>query len=341
MTTAYITHPLYEEHNLAEHPEHAGRIRAVWQRMEETGLIAQVKALEAVEATREQLLAVHTPDYLRVLEMTSGFERTVRLDADTYITPRSYEIARLSAGASILAVDQIFSRQATNALAACRPPGHHAVAERGMGFCLLSNVAIAARHAQQAYGLERVMIVDFDVHHGNGTEAIFYEDPSVLFISTHQSPLYPGTGMINDIGAGKGRGTTINVPVPPGTGDASFRAIYEEILWPAAQRYQPQLIIVSAGFDAHWLDPLAGLKLTLSGFYHISRELVQMAESFCEGRIVFSMEGGYNLDALSYGMCNVIRALLHQEAHDLLGSANRPEPNIHPVITAVKAAHQL
>jgi acetoin utilization deacetylase AcuC-like enzyme len=206
----------------------------------------------------------------------------------------------------------------------------------------LGNIAIAARHAQQ-HGIKRIMIVDYDVHHGNGTEAAFYNDPSVLFISTHQYPLYPGTGAAEDIGTGEGEGYTINIPLPAGTGDAGYAAVFERIIAPAAQRFKPELILVSAGYDAHWLDPLAMMRLSLEGYAHLGRELIHMADKYCDGKIVFVMEGGYNLDALSYGFCNIARLLLGEEAEDLLGlpENKRDEPDIAPLIDQLTLLHEL
>lgn len=340
--SGYFTHPRYVEHDLAEHPEHAGRIRAVWQRLDTDGLLTQMVVREAREVSFEQMVAVHTEDYLRVLEQVSNQPHLLRLDADTYIGPTSYAIARLSAGAVVDAVDAVLTGAVRNALAASRPPGHHAVSERGMGFCLLANVAIAARHAQRAHGIERVFIVDYDVHHGNGTEAIFYADPSVYFVSTHQSPLYPGTGMVTDTGTGRGEGFTLNIPLPAGVGDAGYADVFTQLIWPAARRFKPELILVSAGFDAHWLDPLAGMRLSSSGYAHITRELIGMADALCDGRIVFAMEGGYNLNALSHGMANIARCLLGREPIDSLGLApSTREPDITQRIAELRALHGL
>jgi acetoin utilization deacetylase AcuC-like enzyme len=213
-----------------------------------------------------------------------------------------------------------------------------------MGFCLLSNIAIAARFAHEQLGVNRTLIVDYDVHHGNGTEAVFYDDPCVLFISTHQYPIYPGTGAFEDIGKGDGRGYTINIPLPAGHGDASYAAIFEQIIWKAAQRFEPNLILVSAGFDAHWADPLAGMRLTLDGFAHISRELVKMADQLCSGKIVFVMEGGYNLEVMASGWANIARILLgNQDIIDPLGAPDlvRPEPSAQSIIERVKQIHHL
>jgi acetoin utilization deacetylase AcuC-like enzyme len=212
-----------------------------------------------------------------------------------------------------------------------------------MGFCLLGNVPIATRYAQKQFGIERVMIVDYDVHHGNGTEAMLYDDPTTLFISTHQYPFYPGTGALNDTGMGKGTGYTINIPLAAGHGDTSYTAIYEQIVWPAAERFKPELIIVSAGFDAHWLDPIAGMRLTLTGYAHLTRELIKMSEKYCGGKIVFAMEGGYNLDALSHGMVNIAHALLGDDTvSDPLGlPRDQREPDVKPLIARIKQIHGL
>ncbi|MBI1278540.1 MAG: histone deacetylase [Anaerolineaceae bacterium] len=346
MTTAYITHARYSEHHLAGHPEHAGRIRAVWAELDKTGLSTRMQQLEARPASDEQILSVHTAKYLQVLhwiEQNPPARGVHHLDPDTYAGPTAFEIAKLSAGGVIQAVDEVLSGRANNALAAVRPPGHHAMPEHAMGFCLLGNVPIATRYAQKQFGVECVMIVDYDVHHGNGTEAMLYDDPTTLFISSHQYPFYPGTGALTDTGTGKGTGYTINIPLAAGHGDGSYAAFYEQIIWPAAERFKPELIIVSAGFDAHWLDPIAGMRLSLTGYAHLSRELIKMADQYCGGKIVFAMEGGYNLDALSQGMVNIGHALLSEDTvSDPLGPPkDSREPDMKPLISALREIHRL
>jgi len=344
MNTAYVTHSRYPEHDLPGHPEHAGRIRAVWRRLDETKLTTRLNRLEADAAPIEMLRAVHRPEYLDLLYTIPHYEHTVRLDADTYACPTSYEIARLSAGGVIRAVQEVASSAASNGMALVRPPGHHAMPGRAMGFCLLGNIAIAARYAQQSHGMKRIMIVDYDVHHGNGTEAMFYDDPGVMFVSTHQYPFYPGTGAITDTGSGAGEGYNVNIPLSAGHGDGNFAALFERVVWPLARRYQPELILVSAGFDAHWSDPLAGMRLSLKGYDHLSRELRRMADELCGGKIVFVMEGGYDLNALAYGWCNVARALLgDNEMVDPIGPPDdkRAEPDIEPTIKRLKELHGL
>jgi acetoin utilization deacetylase AcuC-like enzyme len=342
MTTVYCTHSRYTEHDLSGHPEHAGRIRAVWQAIEDAGLTARMTQIEPTPVDDELIATVHTAEYVAMLNWMTRQKRMIQFDPDTYALPVSADVARLSAGGVVAAVDHVLSGRAHNALSAVRPPGHHALAERGMGFCLLGNVPIAARYAQMQYNIERVMIVDFDVHHGNGTQDMFYGDDSVLFISTHQFPFYPGSGAIDEVGFGRGKGYTINIPLVAGHGDSSFAAIYEHVLWPAARRFQPGLILVSSGFDAHWNDPLAMMRLSLTGYAHLTRELIRMAEELCEGKIVFAMEGGYNLDALGYGMCNIAHALLGDEdVADPLGRRQGVEPEIMPLIDRLRQLHNL
>ena len=278
MTTVYVTHPKYTEHDLPGHPEHAGRIKAVWEQFEQAGLNTRLHRLEPQMVTDEQILAVHTPKHLELFDSVSRYDHGVRFDADTYALPESNEIARLSAGGCVRAVDAVLAGEANNGIAAVRPPGHHAVPDHPMGFCLLGNIAIAARHAQQTYDVDRVMIVDFDVHHGNGTQDMFYDDNSVLFISSHQYPFYPGTGQIDQTGKGEGKGYTVNIPLPGGHGDANYATLFSRIVWPMAKRFKPDLILISAGFDAHWVDPLASMRLSLTGYAHLTRELIRMAD---------------------------------------------------------------
>ncbi|MCL4248901.1 MAG: histone deacetylase [Anaerolineae bacterium] len=350
MTTLYATHPRYTEHNLESHPEHAGRIRAIWRALDDAGLSARMQRIQPEPISDEQILYVHTPDYLNLLRKSASLTHTVRFDPDTYCNPISFEIACLSAGGVVAAVDAVLRGQAANGLAAVRPPGHHAVPGRAMGFCLLGNIAIGARQAQRVHGIERVLIVDIDVHHGNGTEAMFYDDPSVLFISTHQSvsafgtPFYPGTGAIGDTGVDRGVGATINIPLLPGHGDASYAALLEQVIAPAARRFQPQMMLVSVGFDAHWVDPLAGMRLSLAGYAQLTRGLKELAQALCGGRIVFVVEGGYNLDALSHGVANIARILLgDSDIDDPIGPPDDGlrEPDVQPLIARLQSLHKL
>lgn len=311
-TTAYATHDDYRLHTLEGHPEHARRIEAVWRLLDESGMPARLARVEPPLADVDDLLLAHSARQIEQVERAAKRGMGM-LDPDTYARPASYEVARRAVGGAMAAVDAVLGG-ADNALAIVRPPGHHATPLRAMGFCLFNNIAIAARRAQQANpAVERVMIYDFDVHHGNGTQDVFYDDPSVLFISSHQYPFYPGTGALEETGTGAGRGTTINVPLRAGVGGSAFRLLAERVIWPAARRFKPDLMLVSAGFDAHWADPLAMLQLDLRGFDWLVRELIRMAEVLCGGRIVFVMEGGYDLEVLAHGWLNIAAALQGDE----------------------------
>lgn len=344
MNTVYATHASFSEHGIPgrQHPERPERIEAVWQSIQDAGLHEQLQQPAVSPADVSDILRAHDEKVVDTLRWISGQDRLVMIDQDTYALPRSYDIARTAAGAVITCVQQVCEKPDTNALAAIRPPGHHATPGKSMGFCLLNNVAIGARYAVEVMGLSRVMIVDFDVHHGNGTQDIFYEDADVLFLSTHQAPFYPGTGAIHETGSGNGKGKTINVPLPAGTGDRGFEQIYDRVVKPAAKRFAPDLIMVSAGFDAHHVDPLASLQLTLPGYAHITRQLIDMAKSLCEGRIVFVLEGGYDLQAVSSGMLNTAYALMgRDEVQDPLGPAPHSEPDIGALLDKITSSHRL
>jgi acetoin utilization deacetylase AcuC-like enzyme len=342
MSTALVTDSRYAVHTLDGHPEHAGRLVAVQRALDDESFPGRLVRLAPQSADDESLLAVHTPQYLALLEKTSELDAPASLGADTYVVPQSYEVARLAAGGVLRAVDAVMCGEADNALAAIRPPGHHATPSMGMGFCLLNNIAIAARYAQRVHHITRVLVVDYDVHHGNGTQETFYADPAVLYISTHQFPLYPGTGSVHETGAMDGAGYTLNIPLSPGVGDAGYARVFEEIVIPAARRFAPQLILVSVGFDAHWNDPLANMRLSLTGYDRLARVLVTSARELCEGRIVFVMEGGYNLDVLGNGWANIRRALSGDSAVvDPLGPSHSREPSVNQLIEKIKQIHKL
>lgn len=342
MTTLVVTGSQPDAHDLPGHPEHAGRLQAVRRRLVEDGLAGRVRNESLQPVDPSLLSAVHTPQYLDQLRATMRLPGPRLLEPDTYATPSSYEIACLAAGGAVRAVEAVLAGEARNAAALIRPPGHHATRSRAMGFCLINNVAVAARYALRVQGVERVAIVDYDVHHGNGTQDIFYDDPAVLYISTHQAPLYPGTGNMAEIGRGAGRGFTLNVPLPPGVGDEGFWQVFSALVLPALDRFQPNLVLVSLGFDAHWADPLASLTLSLGGYDRLARNLIEGAGTWCVGRIVFVMEGGYDLAVLSYGWANTIRALLGDEgAADPLGPAGGQAPDVRPIIEELRYIHGL
>jgi len=257
-------------------------------------------------ATEEQLARVHDEQYLRMFAATAG--RAVAFDQDTYSSPETYEAAGLAAGAAIDAVERVMGGQHQCALALVRPPGHHAERTRAMGFCFYNNVAVAAAHAR-AEGASRVAIVDYDVHHGNGTQHIFEDDPTVLYVSMHQYPYYPGTGAADEIGVGPGAGFTVNLPIDVGAVDEDYRCVFSDVVLPVLRQFRPDLILVSAGFDAHERDPLAGMRLTTDGFAAMTMDLRRVAEECCGGRLAAVTEGGYDLHALADSLSGVIGVL--------------------------------
>ncbi len=296
-----------------DHPERPARLDAVQGAARKLADAGQpVHALAAVDASRDAILRVHTETYLDALAASAG--RWWSIDPDTTAMQDSYAAAVRAAGCAIAAVDAVCSTSPSaatkRAFAIVRPPGHHALADRGMGFCLLNNIAIAARHAQAQHGIKRVAIVDFDVHHGNGTEAIFAADPSVLFVSTHQSPLYPGTGELTYCGEPAGGGTTVNLPLPEGADNELIVACYGALVRDILDAFAPQLLLVSAGYDLHIRDPLGGFAVDDNGVGEIAAHLVATAERHCDGRVVFVLEGGYDLEGLSGGVTQSLRALI-------------------------------
>jgi acetoin utilization deacetylase AcuC-like enzyme len=287
------------------HPERPERAEV----MEEIATRWRVRGVDATApqaATREQLVRVHDAAYVRLIESTMG--RAAALDADTFTSPESYDIALLAAGAAIGAAEHVMAGSNRAAFALVRPPGHHAERDRAMGFCLFNNIAVAAAHAR-ALGAERVAIVDYDVHHGNGTQHIFESDPSVLYVSTHQYPYYPGTGAATEIGVADGEGATVNLPLEAGAVDEDYRLVFEEVVVPVLRQFRPSLLLVSAGFDAHEQDPLAGMRLTTGAFAAMTLDLRNVADECCEGRMALVAEGGYDLDALGDSIDAVVHAL--------------------------------
>jgi acetoin utilization deacetylase AcuC-like enzyme len=257
-------------------------------------------------ATREQLARVHDAEYLRRISETTG--RAVALDPDTYTSPESHEIALLAAGAAVDAVERAMGASSCAVLALVRPPGHHAERDRAMGFCLYNNVAVAAAHAR-TLGADRVAIVDYDVHHGNGTQHIFERDPNVMYVSMHQFPYYPGTGAADETGEGDGAGTTVNLPLEAGATDEDYRVVFGEVVLPVVRQFKPDLVLVSAGFDAHERDPLGGMRLTTEAFAAMTAELRALAEECCGGCLAIVTEGGYDLQALGESLDAVVRVL--------------------------------
>ncbi len=341
MTAALLYHPACQEHDTGSHPENGERIDAILGALEEASLLSRLDRPAAQLATTEQIAAIHEPNYVRTVERAAR-DGGGWLDWDTVISPGSYRAALAAAGCTISAVDAVLSGGAQAAFALVRPPGHHARPQRGMGFCLFNNIAVAARHALDTHGLERILIVDFDAHHGNGTQEAFYDSPEVLYFSVHLYPFYPGTGSLNETGAGPGAGYTVNVPLPAGAGDLAYATVCQEVLVPLAQRYQPQLVLVSAGYDAHWADPLTNLGLSIAGFAAIVGALKAIATDLCPGRLAFTLEGGYHLPVLGAGVAATLRVLLGEtDIVDPLGPNRAPVPDVAAVVSHVRRIHRL
>lgn len=339
MATGYVYHPLYLKHDWPGHPENAGRLEAIVQRLEAEGMLGRLVHIPARPATEEQLARVHSQPYLaslrRIAEGGGGY-----LDLDTYVAPASWEAARLAAGGVIALMEAVLEGRVENGFALVRPPGHHARPHRGMGFCLVNNVAIAARAALEEKGVKRVLIMDFDVHHGNGTQEVFEGEQTACYFSTHLYPFYPGTGYWRERGQGPGAGTVVNVPLPARVGDRGYERILAEVLVPLARRCKPELILVSAGYDGHWRDPLALMGLSLAGFALITRTLKELADELCQGRLVFTLEGGYDRQVLAQAVLTAFTLLLHDDPPlDLIGPSPYPEPDIGGLLSRIKRLH--
>jgi|HubBroStandDraft_1064217.scaffolds.fasta_scaffold80265_1 acetoin utilization deacetylase AcuC-like enzyme len=296
--TAIVTGRSYLKHFAGRsHPERPERIAAMIEMVE--GLRRDnLQILAPREATRDEIALCHRPEYIDVVERTSHLDR-FDFDPDTHTSRDSYATALLAAGGVLTATEAVFDGAAENAFALVRPPGHHALTNRAMGFCFFNNVAIAAESLIRKKGLERVMVIDWDLHHGNGTQDAFYDSPEVLYASTHQFPHYPGTGSLLEVGAGEGLGYTVNAPLPAEFGDAEYLRVFDEVIMPIGRAFKPQFIMVSAGFDCHWRDPLGEMQVTEEGFRQMMRRIKRLAAECCEGKIVAALEGGYNLEAIA------------------------------------------
>ena len=305
LRTAVVIDERYEGHDTGYgHPERAERVAALRDLVESLGGAGLIR-LEPRPATPEEVALVHAEEYLKLVASTAGGGPKA-FDADTPVSSRSYETALLASGGLLALVDTIMADGADNGFALVRPPGHHAEADRAMGFCLFNNVAIAARCLCEHHGLDRVLIVDWDVHHGNGTQHSFADDRSVLYVSTHQYPLYPGTGRVDEVGVGEGKGFTLNVPLPAGCGDGEFLDAFVRLVDPVCRQFEPQFVLVSAGFDAHLRDPLAGMRVSQEGFACLARVLLRIAAEHAGGRLAAVLEGGYDLEALCGSVARVL-----------------------------------
>ncbi|MGA7232440.1 MAG: histone deacetylase family protein [Xanthobacteraceae bacterium] len=308
MSTLLITHPAFLEHlTPLGHPERPDRLRAI-ERALEAEKFQTLARSQAPLASLETIALCHPMEYISEVREASPREGLIHLDADTAMSPGTFEAALRAAGGAIHAVDEVLTKKAANAFVAARPPGHHAETARPMGFCLFDNAAIAARYSQQRYGVASAAIIDFDVHHGNGSQEIFWSDKTVMYCSTHQMPLFPGTGAVGETGE---HNTIVNAPLRPGDGGAAFRAAFETRILPRLREFRPELVIISAGFDAHMRDPLANINLAEADFVWATQKIMDLADGCAGGRVISLLEGGYDLQALGNSVAAHVATLMH------------------------------
>ncbi|MCB2178739.1 histone deacetylase [bacterium] len=313
----------HERHASPDHPERPERVVLLREKLVQADLWKPERVVGPAVVERAVLGAIHTSAHIAGLEKTA--QQPGMLDGDTYITPYSWQAALNAAGGAIAVAEQVFSGAARRGFALTRPPGHHATPETSMGFCLLNNIALAAEQLLQSHGASRIAIIDIDVHHGNGTQDIFYNRPEVFFCSIHQYPLFPMTGLAKETGAGAGKGTNLNIPFPPYAGDAARQAVLDRVLLPLLEDFRPEIILVSAGFDAHWRDPLGHQVATVDGYASLIAQLAAFADRVCQGRIALFLEGGYDLEAGAAGGVAVSQALIGKDWNDRLGRSSAPE----------------
>jgi acetoin utilization deacetylase AcuC-like enzyme len=330
--SAVVVDPEYLKHEPGEfHPERPERIRALLD-LVETLDNKRFPILPPMAASRSAIESCHGAEYVKLVEATSK-TNLYALDGDTITCRDSFGVGLLAVGGFLRLIDTIAAGEAQNGFALVRPPGHHALRDRAMGFCLFNTIAIGAHHLKKAYRAKRIMIMDWDVHHGNGTQDSFYEDPSVLFISTHQFPYYPGTGAVTEVGVNAGEGFTLNIPLPAGCGDAEYMRVFYDVVVPAAKKFEPEWILVSAGFDPHRRDPLGGMEVTEAGFTGMARLLIELADQYAGGKIAFLLEGGYDLSALRKSVAAVLEAM--QQNPRVIETAKPGGDKIEPLVRRI------
>lgn len=310
MVTGLVYHSDYLKHQTGNHPESPERLISIMDRLKDTGLLKEMTLIEPASAKEEDILLIHSREHFDTIK-NAWNEGYTTLTPDTPISEDSFRVAMLAAGGVLTGINKIMAGEIKNGMALVRPPGHHATSDHAMGFCLFNNIAIGARHLQERHGIERVLIVDWDLHHGNGTQEAFYDDPSVLYFSTHQYPHYPGSGSFHETGEGGGKGFTINVPMRAGTPPEEFIKKFRETLYERAIEFSPDFVLISAGFDAHRNDPLGDLLLTEDSYAGMTRMVLDIADKCCKGRVLSVLEGGYNLDALALSVEAHLRIMIN------------------------------
>jgi len=345
MKTGLTYDPVYLKHDTGTHSEHAGRLKSILSAIQQSHLDSALTRIAPRPATLDEVTLVHSKNhvhYIRDVASNGGGY----IDSDTVISADSYEAALYAAGGAIRSAEEVIEGHVDCAFALVRPPGHHATFNRAMGFCLFNNIAIATRYLQRRYQIRRIAIIDFDVHHGNGTQSAFYTDSGVLYVSTHQYPLFPGTGQIDETGSGPAYGTNINIPLPPGCGDNEYLQVFETIIEPALTRYKPEIILVSAGYDSHWADELASMQCSIKGFIKITSIIKNLAAELCQNRVVFILEGGYHLAALAASVTATLEVLTGVNAEEVADPIGPPiyevgHPDIRDLIRQILKIHDL
>jgi len=344
MKVGYVYDPICLEHDTGNHVEVNGRLSALMAHLEQSGTLKKLKHIKSRAATEQEIELIHAPELIARVKKLAA-DGGGWMDGDTVVSPKTFEAALYAAGNTIAAAEAVLKGDVDSAFALVRPPGHHATATLSMGFCVFNNIAIATKYIMKHYGLKHVTIIDFDVHHGNGTQEAFYNSAQVQYISTHLHPFYPGSGNDIEMGDSIGRGTTINVPLPPGCGDNEHIAAFEKIVVPAVVRFRPQIILVSAGYDSHWCDNIGLMKMSTTGYVRLIEIIRDLSKYFCEGRLAFTLEGGYNFQALSTSIKATFDTLLEEYADvdDPLGPPPRPVqlPDSMAVINRVRQLHWL